>query len=41
VVLRGLPRQEAVARRGDVGVARVGEDVPGHGDDPDADLVGG
>lgn len=40
VVMRGLPGQEAVARRGDVGVARVGEDVPGEGDDADADLVG-
>lgn len=40
VVLRSLPGQEAVARRGDVGVARVGEDFAGDGYDADADLVG-
>ena len=39
VVVRRLPRQEAVPRRGDVGVTRVGEDLPREGDDADADLV--
>jgi len=39
VVLRRLPGKEAVARRGHVGVPRVGEDVPRQGDHADADLV--
>ena len=40
VVLRGLAGKEAVARRGHVGMARVGEDLAREGDHADADLVG-